>query len=201
MAEPFPEKEIEGAYELPEGWVWARLENCVDILDGQRIPVNSKEREKRKGDIPYYGATGRVGWIDDYIFDEELLLLSEDGANLLLRNYPIAFIVSGKYWVNNHAHVIRPKGDRVDIKFLRYVLMDYDVSVFNFASAQPKLNQTNAKKIRLQIPPLVEQRRIVTYLDSLRAKVDELKKLQIETEKELEELVPSILDKAFKGEL
>ena len=177
------------------------LGDIVEFQDSRRIPLSKGERTSRQGRYPYYGASGIIDYIDDYIFDEELLLLSEDGANLLLRNYPIAFIVSGKYWVNNHAHVIRPKGDRVDIKFLRYVLMDYDVSVFNFASAQPKLNQTNAKKIRLQIPPLVEQRRIVTYLDSLRAKVDELKKLQIETEKELEELVPSILDKAFKGEL
>jgi len=85
------------------------LENIVEILDSQRIPVNSKEREGRKGRIPYYGATGQVGWIDDWLFNEELILLGEDGAPFLDPYKPKAYLIKGKSWVNNHAHVLRAK--------------------------------------------------------------------------------------------
>jgi type I restriction enzyme S subunit len=93
--------------ELPEGWAWTNLENCVEILDCQRIPINAKDRETRKGEIPYYGATGQTGWIDDYLFNEELVLLGEDGAPFLDPSRNKAYIISGKSWVNNHAHVLR----------------------------------------------------------------------------------------------
>lgn len=177
------------------------LGEVVEFLDGQRIPLSEAERSTQKGAYPYYGASGIIDSIDSYIFDEELLLLSEDGANLINRSTPIAFIASGKYWVNNHAHVLRPLPNVVDIDFLQYALSDYDVSMFNFASAQAKLNQKNAMKISFPVPRLDEQRRIVAYLDGLQSKVDALKQLQAETQKELDAMLPSVLDKAFKGEL
>jgi type I restriction enzyme S subunit len=89
--------------ELPEGWEERPLRDCVDVLDNLRVPVNSDERARRPGTIPYYGATGQVGWIHDFIFDEELLLLGEDGATFFDRSKNVAYIVSGKTWVNNHA--------------------------------------------------------------------------------------------------
>jgi type I restriction enzyme, S subunit len=177
------------------------LGETVEFHDGRRIPLSKAEREGRKGRYPYYGASGVIDHIDDFIFDEDLLLLSEDGANLLYRSSPIAFIARGKYWVNNHAHVLRPLPGLADMKFLEYALADYDVSVFNFASAQPKLNQNNAAKISFPLPPLPEQRRIVAYLNKLQAEVDALKELQSETAGELDALMPSILSKAFRGEL
>ncbi len=177
------------------------LGEIVEFLDGRRIPLSKAERKDRSGPYPYYGASGIIDHLDDYIFDEELLLLSEDGANLMNRSTPIAFIARGKYWVNNHAHVLRPREQVADIRFLQYAVSDYDVSLFNFASAQAKLNQANARKIAFGLPPLEEQRRIVADLDGLQAKVNALKRLQAETAAELDALLPSILDKAFKGEL
>src|SRR5438128_1786576 len=92
-------------------WPRRPLGEVVDILDSRRIPVNSKERAKRVGDVPYYGATGQVGWIDDYIFNEELVLLGEDGAPFLDQTKPKAYLIRGRSWVNNHAHVLRGKED------------------------------------------------------------------------------------------
>lgn len=177
------------------------LGDMVEFLDGQRVPLSKADRANRKGPYPYYGASGIIDQIDDFIFGEDLLLLAEDGANLIRRSTPIAFIAKGKYWVNNHAHVLRPIPGIADIGFLEYALADYDVSVFNFASAQPKLNQKNARKIAFPLPPIERQREIVEYLDIMRAKESELNELQAETSAELERLLPSILQKAFRGEL
>ena len=178
-----------------------QLEEVAEFLDGQRIPLSEAERAGRRGPYPYYGASGIIDYVDDYLFDEDLLLLSEDGANLINRSTPIAFIAKGKYWVNNHAHVLRPMPGAADLRFLAYALSDYDVSVFNFASAQAKLNQANARRISFPMPPVEEQRRIVAYLDDLQARADALKPLQAETSSELNALLPSVLDKAFRREL
>ncbi|MFM2171521.1 MAG: hypothetical protein RI957_1750 [Verrucomicrobiota bacterium] len=178
-----------------------RLDDLAEFLDGRRIPLSESQRATRKGTFPYYGASGIIDWIDDFIFDEPLLLLSEDGANLINRSTPIAFIAEGKYWVNNHAHVLRPYASKADIRFLAYALSDFDVSRFNFASAQAKLNQKNARTIEFPVPSVPEQRRIVAELDALQAQVGSLKLLQSETAAELDALLPAILDRAFKGEL
>jgi type I restriction enzyme S subunit len=100
---------------LPDGWRLMRLDEVCDFLDSRRIPVNNTERAKRMAGkaqselFPYYGANGQTGWIDDYLFDEPLILLAEDGGNFGSKDKPIAYSVSGRYWVNNHAHVLRPK--------------------------------------------------------------------------------------------
>jgi type I restriction enzyme S subunit len=177
------------------------LGEIADFLDGQRIPLSKSEREGRQGSYPYYGASGIIDYVDDFIFDEDLILLSEDGANLINRSKPIAFIARGRYWVNNHAHVLRPKPDVADLRFLKYALSDYDVSIYNFASAQAKLNQRNAAQISFPLPPLPEQHRIVAHLDALQAQVDELTALQDATQAGLDALLPSVLDRAFRGEL
>src|SRR2546423_8943256 len=104
MGGPVPDPPV-----VPKGWTVKPLASSVDVLDSRRKPVNSRERSSRVGSIPYYGATGQVGWIDDYIFDEELVLLGEDGAPFLDKSKSIAYIVTGKSWVNNHAHVLRAR--------------------------------------------------------------------------------------------
>src|SRR5438105_132680 len=95
--------------ELPQSWAAAPLGEVVDLLDHRRVPINADRRETRKGPIPYYGATGQVGWIDDFLFDEELVLLGEDGAPFLDSTKQKAYLITGKSWVNNHAHVLRAK--------------------------------------------------------------------------------------------
>jgi type I restriction enzyme S subunit len=182
-------------------WPVRRLDEMVEFLDGRRIPLSEAERATRRGQYPYYGASGIIDYVDDYIFDEDLLLLSEDGANLINRSTPIAFVADGKYWVNNHAHVLRPLPAQADLRFLAYALADFDVSIFNFASAQAKLNQRNARKITFPLPPLDEQLCIVRHLDELKSKVTVLEKLQADSAAELDALLPSVLDQAFRGEL
>lgn len=136
------------------------------FLDGQRKPLESADRAKRQGQYPYYGASGIIDYIDDYIFDEPLLLLGEDGANILNRSTPLCFIATGKYWVNNHAHVMRPKSGQ-NIKFLCELLESLDYTRYNTGTAQPKINQEKCREIKLSLPVYEEQCRIASFLATL----------------------------------
>jgi hypothetical protein len=123
----------------PKNWKIAGLGKITESLDHKRIPIEASIRKTRQGPYPYYGASGIIDHIDDFIFGEETLLIAEDGANLLARVTPIAFKVSGKYWVNNHAHVLRIlKGNRIDFIEVCFSLMD--IAPYVTGSAQPKLN-------------------------------------------------------------
>lgn len=138
--------------------------DIVDFLDGQRKPL--KESERIKGKYPYYGASGIIDYINDYLFDENLVLLSEDGANIIDRNYPVCFIATGKYWVNNHAHVLKVKTGVID-KFICESLERLDYTKFNTGTAQPKLNQDICQKIIITIPNESEQKCISECLDRI----------------------------------
>jgi type I restriction enzyme, S subunit len=151
---------------------WSTLGAIVENLNSKRIPLKKSDREKRDGEFPYYGASGIIDQVDDYIFDGEYLLIGEDGANLLARSTPIAFLAKGKFWVNNHAHVLGFNG-KADLKFLAGYINSIDLTPYVTGSAQPKLNKNNLDKIRLPLPPLEEQKRIAAILDkadSLRRK-------------------------------
>lgn len=142
-------------------------ENC----DKQRKPVT---KEKRKaGKYPYYGASGIVDYVDDYIFEGEYLLISEDGANLLTRNTPIAFSISGKNWVNNHAHVLKFKYKETQ-RYVEFYLNSIDVGKYISGKTQPKLNQENLNKIPIPIPPLDVQKRVVQVLDNFESLCSDL---------------------------
>lgn len=150
----------EDGTDFPE-WEQYRLEDTVDFLDEKRKPITSKYR--KAGQYPYYGASGIIDFIDDYIFDEELVLLSEDGANIVDRNYRVAFIATGKYWVNNHAHCLRPKQGFASY-FISEALENIDYTVYNTGSAQPKLNQEVCRNLPLMCPCLEEQQKIANFL-------------------------------------
>ena len=137
------------------------LGECCEILDSMRIPITATDR--REGPYPYYGANGIQDYVDDYIFDEPLLLLGEDGANIINRSTPLCFIATGKYWVNNHAHVMRPKNGH-NIKFLCELLESLDYTRYNTGTAQPKLNQEKCRGIELLLPIYEEQCRSATLL-------------------------------------
>ena len=149
--------------EFPE-WVKKKLEDVVDFLDNQRKPITASNR--KKGMYPYYGASGIVDYINAYLFTEELVLLSEDGANIIDRNYPVSFIASGKYWVNNHAHVLRCKSGNIN-KFISEQLEMFDYSSFNTGTAQPKLNKETCRKLVLRIPVTSEQQKIADFLTAI----------------------------------
>ena len=121
---------------LPHGWESRPLDEVADILDRQRVPVNAKQRETRQGSVPYYGATGQVGWIDKHIFDEELVLLGEDGAPFLEPNKAKAYVIRGKTWVNNHAHVLRA---RAVSGWVVGVLLDISISYAGLVTGTTRL--------------------------------------------------------------
>lgn len=150
---------------------WKTLDQISKNLDSKRKPVKSSAREK--GQYPYYGASGVVDYVSDYIFEGDYLLISEDGANLVVRNTPIAFSISGKTWVNNHAHVLE-FDSYATRRITEFYINLVDVSEFVLGGAQPKLNQKNLNKIKIPIPPLAEQERIVSILDKFDSLVNDI---------------------------
>lgn len=160
-------------YELPVGWEWCRFGTCTFNRDGERIPLSREERATRQGVYDYYGASGVIDHIDDYLFDKPLLLIGEDGANLINRSTPIAFMARGNYWVNNHAHVI----DGISEDFLIYISLyinAIDLKPYVTGTAQPKMNQVKMNSIIVALPPLAEQQSIVNQADFLMGTIAQL---------------------------
>lgn len=162
---------------LPAGWCWTSFGDATINRDSERIPLKKDDRNTRHGRYDYYGASGVIDSIDDYIFDGELLLIGEDGANLVLRSTPIAFMASGRFWVNNHAHVV-DSIDPVALRYLAIFINSIDLRPYLTGIAQPKLNQARMNGIPVPLPPLAEQKRIVTKVDELMELRDELKARQ-----------------------
>jgi len=150
---------------------WTTVESIATNLDWRRRPVAKSARTP--GEIPYYGASGVVDYVSDYIFEGDYLLVSEDGANLLTRSSPIAFSVSGRAWINNHAHVLE-FGTYAERRFVEIYLNSIDLAAYVTGGAQPKLNQANLNKIPIPAVPLSKQERIVSALDRFDALVNDL---------------------------
>lgn len=164
---------VEGGRTQGRGWTSQPLKRALVSLDGMRIPLSSEERGLRQGEFPYYGASGVIDHVGDYLFDEELVLVSEDGANLLLRSTPIAFTASGRYWVNNHAHVLRPRFGPPHFWAARIEMED--ISTFVTGSAQPKLTADALMNLRISWPmDLGEMIEVTGQLAIETARVDTL---------------------------
>lgn len=198
-----PVSEDELAFDVPKGWSATRLAVVAVCLDYMREPINSTEREQRitGKDIsqlfPYFGATQQQGWIDDYIFDEELVLLGEDGVPFFDDLRPKAYLISGKSWVNNHAHVFR--GILVSNVFLSHALNTFDYSGRVAGATRSKLNQAKALDIPIILPPLAEQNRIVAKVDELMALCDQLEAVQAERENRRDRLAAASLHRLNNG--
>ncbi|MGE6116259.1 restriction endonuclease subunit S [Aeromonas salmonicida] len=147
---------------MKAGWEIKTLNEISTNLDNKRVPITKSERTS--GVYPYYGASGIVDYVADYIFDEDALLISEDGANLLARSTPIAFPATGKYWVNNHAHILKFES-MITQRFVELYLESIPLDEYITGAAQPKLNQKALNSIPIPVPPLPEQQRIVAILD------------------------------------
>ena len=155
---------------LPKGWEEVKLGDFCDILDNQRIPISSEKRAEIKGNIPYYGANGVQDYINDFIFNETLVLLAEDGGNFNdYQTRPIAYMIHGKSWVNNHTHVLRAKNG--ENYFLFYSLVHKDITSFINGGTRTKLNRGELVKIPIFVPPLEEQKKIADILSTVDKKI------------------------------
>ena len=151
------------------GWIEYSLEEVTENFDSVRVPV--KKADRRSGPYPYYGASGIVDHVDNYIFDGEFLLVAEDGENLRTRKTPIAFIATGRFWVNNHAHIVR--GNHLaNTRFLAYALDRTNISGYLSGTTMPKLTQGNLNRVRLSLPPRPIQEAIVTLAKALDDKIE-----------------------------
>jgi len=136
---------------MPNNWKTYKLNEIADILNSKRIPLNSRQRNDRKGIFPYYGASGIVDFIDDFIFDGEHVLISEDGENLRSRNTPVAFKAKGKFWVNNHAHIVKGKEEFLN-NWIVYHFSNLDLNPYISGAVQPKLNKEALLSIPIKTP-------------------------------------------------
>lgn len=185
----------EAPFSLPRGWVYVRFGEVTFNRDAERVPLSVEERSGRRGQYDYYGASGVIDSIDDYLFDKPLLLIGEDGANLINRSTPIAFMARGKYWVNNHAHVI----DGLSEVLLLYICLHINainLERYVTGTAQPKMNQAKMNSIVLALPPMEEQRRIITKVDELMALCDALKARLAEAQATQIRLADAIVEQA-----
>ena len=161
--------------EFPD-WEEKKLDDVSDCLDNRRQPLNGAERNQMKGDIPYYGANGIVDYVNDYIFDEELVLLAEDGGNFNdFSSKPIAQKISGKAWVNNHAHILKAK-NIIATDFLFYSLVHKDIRRYIVGGSRAKLNKSDLLSIKTILPPLEEQTKIANFLSSIDNKIEQVGK-------------------------
>ncbi len=163
---------VEWIGEIPVDWQVKPLWAVVNFLDHMRIPLSSEERSRLADTYPYYGASGIIDYVADYIFAEPLILVAEDGANLFSRSTPLSFVATGKYWVNNHAHILRPRN--MDLAFLARALESVVYDPWITGSAQPKLTRSNLGEVRVPVPPHPQQLQIV---EGVNHKVSELESL------------------------
>lgn len=196
MGAPMPNVSI-----VPEGWKVEPLSSCVDVLDSRRKPVNWKERESRIGPIPYYGATGQVGWIDDFLFDEELVLLGEDGAPFLDKSKPIAYVIDGKSWVNNHAHVLRARSEVTSNRYIKHYLDSLDFSGYVQGSTRDKLTQRAMNSIPVSLAPRPLQEKLVRVIDAAGAKRSSAKAHLTSARRTIERFRQSVFVAACTGRL
>ena len=192
--------EDEIPFELPDGWAWTRFSAITINRDSERKPISSAQRTDVAKIYDYYGASGKIDKIDRYIFNERLLLIGEDGANLVTRSKPIAFFAEGQYWVNNHAHCI-DSTDKFILEYLCFYINAISLEKYVTGSAQPKMTQDNMNSILIPLPPYNEQKRMSQHLNEMMSIID-----NIENEKEdalelVSKAKSTILDLAIRGKL
>ena len=186
---------------LPDGWCLTDIGELLINRDGERKPVSSVIRSKQTSKIyDYYGAAGVIDKVDSYLFDERLLLIGEDGANLLSRSKNNAFFAEGRYWVNNHAHVLDAT-DKNLLDFIAIVINSMKLDDYITGSAQPKLSQDNLNKIPIVLPPLAEQQRIIAEIKKWFTLIDQIEQDKADLQTIIKQTKSKILDLAIHGKL
>jgi len=181
---------------IPKGWEIVKLEEFIDIYDKERIPLSEMERANRKGVYPYCGANGVLDYIDDYIFEGEFILLAEDGGSYgKFENS--CYMMNGKFWVNNHAHIIKVKKNKSTNHFLLYMLNFLDLRSYVVGSTRVKLNQEYLKQIKVSYPPLPEQQKIAGILGTVDEAIAKVDKAIEKTERLKKGLMRELLTKGI----
>lgn len=197
---------VEGPWDLPDGWRWLKLGSVVEILDYIRRPINGDERAERIAGkaraelFPYFGATGQAGWIDDYHLEGDHILLGEDGAPFLDRGASKAYAVSGKFWVNNHAHILKANSN-VAHRYLLHALNSLDYAPFVNGTTRLKLTQAAMRDMPLPIPEPAVQVALAARIDALFAEIDEGKAALARARAGVETYAKALLKAAVTGEL
>lgn len=192
--------EEEIPFELPKGWAWTRFSAITINRDSERKPLSSSQRTDVAKIYDYYGASGKIDKIDKYIFDERLLLIGEDGANLVTRSKPIAFFAEGQYWVNNHAHCIDAT-DKFILEYLCFYINAISLEKYVTGSAQPKMTQDNMNSILIPLPPYSEQKRMSQRLNEVMYTVDNIEIGKVAIRELASKAKSKILDLAIRGQL
>ena len=192
--------EDEIPFDVPEGWSWTRFSAITINRDRERKPISSSQRTNTEKIYDYYGASGKIDKINKYIFNERLLLIGEDGANLVTRSKPIAFFAEGQYWVNNHAHCI-DSPDKFILEYLCFYINAINLEKYVTGSAQPKMTQDNMNFILIPLPPYNEQKRLSNHLDNIMAIVYHIEDNKTEVLETISRTKSKILDLAIRGKL
>ena len=188
-------------FEVPESWCWTTIEDLLINRDSERIPLSLAVRNKQhKKEYNYYGAAGVIDKVEGYLFSERLLLIGEDGANLLSRAKDNAFFADGKYWVNNHAHVLDCSEKEI-LTYVALVINSMALDPYVTGSAQPKLSQDNLNKILIPLPPLAEQRRIIYAINNYSGYLSNIENDKESIEHIIDLLKQLILNLAITGKL
>lgn len=196
---PMKDSGIDWIGQIPAHWEVRSIRYAFKFRNNQRLPLSALERETRKGPYPYYGASGIIDYVDDFIFDESLILIAEDGANLLSKSTPLAFEAAGKYWVNNHAHILEPLFP--GFRYWAELLSAADYTVYISGAAQPKLTRDRLAGILVPIPPEEERKQIIAVIEGVAGKIDEaieLKERQIDA---LKEYKATLINAAVTGKI
>lgn len=194
---PMKESGIDWIGEVPDHWEVKKIGYVFYNLDYLREPISAELRERNDPQYDYYGASGVIDKIDHYNVEDKVLLIGEDGANLVMRNLPLIYKAEGKFWVNNHAHILKPIKD--DYNYMAHTLEAADYRNYITGFAQPKLSQENLKAVKLPVPPLSEQQSIASYLDTKCAEIDALIAIKQAKIDELKEYKKSIIYEYVTG--
>ena len=198
-------KEDELLFDIPSSWIWVRFGNLMINRDSERIPLSTTERSKLDKVYDYYGASGVIDKVDRYLFDKKLLLIGEDGANLLTRSSPIAYLAQGHYWVNNHAHVLDCDESLLSMEYVMYFINAISLAKYVTGTAQPKMNQEKMNSIPVALPPFAEQTRIVSKIEELLPYIDRYEqawsRLEAFNKRFPSDMQKSLLQLAIQGKL
>ncbi|MGJ0299502.1 restriction endonuclease subunit S [Aliarcobacter cryaerophilus] len=197
---PMKDSGVEWLGVIPEHWMISTLKFELENLNFRRIPISALERGDIQGKYPYYGASGVIDYVESYIFNEKTILIGEDGANLLSKSTPLAFIVDGKYWVNNHAHILKPK-DKI-FNFWAYILNNIDLKPVITGSAQPKLTAEALGNLSIVLPKSTDERKLIAnYLDNKTSKIDTLIEKSNKSIELLKEKRTALISAAVTGKI